>query len=438
MYKIFFLGRKDSYPYLCRVIDNLTTDMQKTSNKFQGISVPQLLSLIPDEELARLAADTNVDYYSKVLYGRSVFYMILMGLLCSERASLRVLEDIFNRKGFKTMFNLDPSKTIKHNSISERLDVMDVSFFEGAFALFYERLSQFYSQDEMLSQKIVRVDSTTVAERSRSMVAETSAKLLEGMCVGCKKDGKKQIKYTIAFDGIFPCGVEVFSEQNDLCEERTIPKVVFSCAERYKGKIFVFDRGMQKRETFDALSKEKIEFVCRLKESSRREVVRTIETGNSRRIGSLFLVSDQEVRLFGTRNKKPTAETFRLITTVNEKGEQYLFLTNIFDLLPEVIVLFYRKRWDMVTEQSRSIELLNRFLKQELNLSHFFSTKINGIKIILYMTLILAMLVLIYKRKNNLGFKTAKRRFMYELDWMLTKIIVHLCGGKDPDIVLRI
>ena len=75
-----------------------------------------------------------------------------------------------------------------------------------------------------------------------------------------------------------------------------------------------------------------------------------METGNGRAIGSLFLVSDEEVRLFGTRNKKPTEETFRLITAVNDKGDKYLFLTNIFDLLAEVIILFYRKRWDTVTE----------------------------------------------------------------------------------------
>jgi len=396
--------------------------MQKTSNKHQGISVSELLSVIPDSELVRLATETNVDHYSKVLYGRSVFYMLLMGLLSSERASLRILEDMFNRKGFKTMFNIDMSKTVKYNSISERLDVMDVEFFEKVFELFYDRMSQLYSEEEMLSQKIVRVDST--------MVSETSKKLVEGMCVGCKKDGKKQTKYTVAFDGIFPCGVEVFSEPSDLSEDRTIPKVVLKCAEKYKGKIFAFDRGVQKRGTFEELNRKEIEFVCRLNENRRREVVRTIETGNGRRIGSLFLVSDEEVRIFGDKSKKPSKETFRLITTVNDEGNQYLFLTNVFDLLPEIIVLFYRKRWD--------IEVFFRFLKQELNFSHFFSTKANGIKIILYMTLILSMLILIYKRKNNLGFKTAKRRFMYELDWLLTRIIVHLCGGKDPEIVLRI
>jgi len=283
--------------------------MQKTLKKHQGISVSELLSLIPDQELVRLAKETKVDYYSKVLYGRAVFYMLLMGLLSSARASLRVLEDVFNLKSFKTIFNLTPSKTVKYNSISERLGVMKVEFFEKAFEFFYAQLSQLYSQDEMLTQKIVRVDST--------MVAETSAKLLEGMCVGCKKDGKKQTKFTIAYDGLFPCDAEVYSRQADLSEDRAIPAVVLSCAEKYTGKIYIFDRGVQKRETFDGLSKGKIEFVCRLKESSRREVVRTMETGNGRPIGSLFLVSDEEVRLFGTRNRKPTKETFRLITAEN-------------------------------------------------------------------------------------------------------------------------
>jgi NADH:ubiquinone oxidoreductase subunit D len=68
--------------------------------------------------------------------------------------------------------------------------------------------------------------------------------------------------------------------------------------------------GCKKRATFEQLNKEKIEFVCRLKESSRREVVRTLETGNGRRIGSVYLVSEEEVRPFRTKNKKPTEEIF--------------------------------------------------------------------------------------------------------------------------------
>ena len=77
-----------------------------------------------------------------------------------------------------------------------------------------------------------------------------------------------------------------------------------------------------------------------------------------------------------------------------------------------------------------------RFIKQELNFSHFMSTNENGIKIILYMTLILSMLILIYKRINQIGYKTAKRRFGIELDELIMAIVVQYCGG-DPNLVFR-
>lgn len=53
----------------------------------------------------------------------------------------------------------------------------------------------------------------------------------------------------------------------------------------------------------------------------------------------------------------------------------------------------------------------------------------NGIQIILYMTMILAMLILIYKKHNQLGYKTAKRRFKMELDNYITALIIEACGG---------
>ena len=394
--------------------------MQKKKINKKTITVKELLSIISDESLRSLANDTNVDYCSKVLYGRSVFYMLLLGLLESNRPSLRTMEDIFNSRRLKFLFNIHQKVSVKYNSISERLSVMDVDFFEKLFEQYYSQLSVLYSSQEILQNKIIRVDST--------MVAETSSRLCQGMNVGKKKDGKKQVKYTIGFDGLLPCSVEVFTDKKSLSEDYTIPKVVFDYAKKKDGKIFVFDRGVQKRTTFEQMNQHKVEFVSRLKEGGRKDVVRVIEEGNGRRIGSLLLVSDEEVRLYRDRGRQRTDETFRLITTQNEEGETYLFLTNIFDLGPEVITLFYRKRWD--------IEVFFRFIKQELNFSHFMSTNENGIKIILYMTLILSMLILIYKRINQIGYKTAKRRFGIELDELIMAIVVQYCGG-DPNLVFR-
>ena len=51
------------------------------------------------------------------------------------------------------------------------------------------------------------------------------------------------------------------------------------------------------------------------------------------------------------------------------------------------------------------------------------------------MTLILSMLVLIYKKSNEIDYKTAKRCISMELDDLVTIQIVIACGGN-PDLVL--
>jgi IS4 transposase len=88
----------------------------------------------------------------------------------------------------------------------------------------------------------------------------------------------------------------------------------------------------------------------------------------------------------------------------------------------------YRRRWD--------IEVFFRFIKQELSFKHFVSTSVNGIMIMLYVTLMLAMLVLMYKKANELGYKTAKRRFNMEVEEVYLALIIQLSGG-DPSLVFR-
>ena len=85
------------------------------------IPVIDLLSLIPVEELDRIAERTNVNRYVKVLDGQSIFYLFLYALVECQRNSLRTMEDIFNSAAFKFLFNLPVGKTVKYNSISTRL-----------------------------------------------------------------------------------------------------------------------------------------------------------------------------------------------------------------------------------------------------------------------------------------------------------------------------
>ena len=103
-------------------------------------------------------------------------------------------------------------------------------------------------------------------------------------------------------------------------------------------------------------------------------------------------------------------------------------VTNNFEYSAKEITQAYRRRWD--------IEVFFRFIKQELNVSHLVSLNKNGIQVMLYMTLIVAMLILIYKNANNIGYKTAKRRFKMEVRNLAIAMIIIKSGG-DPNILFK-
>lgn len=385
------------------------------------ISILQLLSLIPDEDIRKIAKRTNVDYYTKILDGKSLLCLILYSLIECQRNSLRTMEDIFNSAAFKFLFNLDSTRRVKYNSISERLSIINIDFFRKSYELIHSQFSQYFSEKEIEKLNLIRVDST--------MVAEAANKLVKGMNIGKKKDGKKQIKFTVAYDGKYPCMTELFTDKDYLSEDLTIPKVVYKYAESTKNSVFVFDRGVNKRQVFCNLNQQSTFFVTRLRDTARYRVINQIEDGKNRSVGTLELLSDQTVQL-GTPNSKQFLEDyFRLIIAINPKTKiTYLFITNLFDQKVENILSFYRKRWD--------IEVFFRFLKQELNFAHITSTSENGMMVMMYMTMIASMLVLTYKRLNNVGYKTAVRRISFELNEFIIKLIVKECGG-DPSLVFR-
>lgn len=369
--------------------------------KEDGIGVDELLKLIPEDLLMDLAKETNADYQVKKLYAQNVFNLLLYGLLKCHKLGLRTLQDFYNSKRFKYLFRLpDSTKSAKYNSLSARLATMNVEFFEKAFQSVYEECAQLYDESVLSTKyKITRIDST--------MVCETAAKLEQGINVGCKKNGKKQVKYTLSLTNLFPSSVEIFTEQTCISENKTIPKAILKVIDKKQDNVFVFDRGVHKRDVFCELDKNEFKFVTRLRDDARHVVLKDIPLPENLKVNNLTILKDQQVYLFSS-GTKIVEHPFRLIQCENEKGNKFWFMTNYEELSCEEVVQIYKHRWD--------IEVFFRFIKQELNFSHLISVNLNGIKILVYMTLILAMLILVYKKINEFGYKTAKRRFEIELE----------------------
>lgn len=390
------------------------------------IGVNQLLEAIPEELLTNLSLTTNVDHYAKVLHGKKLFYLLLYGILENEKLSQRTLEDTFNDPLFKTLFNLDPKEKVRRSSLSERLSKINPDYFKQIYDCIHEQFSNTYSASERSKYNLVRVDST--------LISDTAGRLLEGMD---NKSGKKAVKYSIAFDGLIPCALDVFTEPMYFSEDIALPKVIANHLKKESShkNIYIMDRGFQSVKTMKAFTENSVYFVCRAKENRKYiEVLSLMRKNQNLDLGELILIKDCKVQLYaGTRvkNKKGNQHVkeelvdtpFRLIVaqSKSEKDKQYCFLTNDFCLSAKEIAMAYRRRWD--------IEVFFRFLKQELNVSHLVSLNKNGIAVLLYMTMIVAMLVLIYKKANKLGYKTARRRFYMEVRNLSIAMIVEQCGG---------
>jgi hypothetical protein len=401
--------------------------------KDHNITAKQLLSFIPEALIANLSLTTKIDHYAKVLHGNKLFYLLLYGILDNERLSQRTLEDTFNDSVFKILFNLDEDEKVRRSSISERLSKVDPDYFRQIYECIYEQFAGLYTLTERKQYNLIRVDST--------MVSEAAGKLTEGID---NQSGKKAVKYSIAFDGVLPGHAGVFTDPGYSSEDIALPEAVMEHVKKEPGhhNIYVLDRGLQSTRTMKAFSAGQVTFICRSKENRKFELLGSLlAEGQDMDMGESILLRDCTVRLYtgmpiaNKRGNKHYRQQlvdcpFRLVIvkSKSEEGKEYWLLTNDFNLSAKEIAQAYRRRWD--------IEVFFRFLKQELNVSHLVSLNKNGLQVMLYMTLITSILVLIYKKGNNLGYKTAKRRFAMEVRDLAIALIVVQCGGN-PGLLFK-
>ena len=399
--------------------------------KDHKISLKQVLEFIPEALLSHLSTTTKVDYYSKVLHGRKMFYLLLFCIFDNEKLSQRTLEDTFNSSGFKALFGLGEEEKIRRSSISERLSKIDSNYFKEIYEQMYGKFSALYSKTEIEKYNLIRVDST--------IVADTCNKLKEGID---QKSGKKLVKFSFSFDGILPSGVEVFTGQKYSSEESALPETILKQVkkEEHHDNIYVIDRGLQSTRTMKHFEEKSVKFIIRSKENRKFEELESFLDEKKQKWDGWELIKDSKVKLYtgkpilnkrgNIHHREEKVETdFRLVIIKNEiTSKEFWFLTNEFELSAKEISDYYKKRWD--------IEVFFRFMKQELNLSHLVSLNKNGIEVMHYMTMIAAMLLLIYKKANNLGYKTAKRRIAMELRDMITAILIVFARGN-PDKVFK-
>lgn len=399
-----------------------TKPKRKIVKKKSGrkVSVKQLLGLLSDELLENISDQVQVDYQVKKLHGALFFNLLLYGVLKKGKLSTRLLEQLYNSSAFEKIGQTNGHQT-RHSSIADRLNNINVKFFQAVFEQLQKHLEKNYTRSSSRdAKKLIRFDST--------MVAIAAGLIKEGMTVGKtarKTPGKKQLKFTIGLKEELPSDVHLYMQNTYLNEDKAIGEAIFK-SNQTVNSIVVFDRGVTARKTFDALEDEQILFVTRLRPDAVYNFLETHSNVEGKETTALTFEEDIIVSLQNGKHVD-SKYNYRLIKAKLKDEKPIFFLTNVMDLATEEITDIYKRRWD--------IEVFFKFLKQELNFERLLSESRNGIEVIMYVRLIAAMLILIFKKQNDInGYKIAKSVFEEELEIEIIKTFVEFCDGNPEKV----
>lgn len=364
-----------------------------------SISYQELRDLVPEQFLDQLAIKTGVDHSVSKLTGKNMFSLLLYGLTSSKVVSLRILEDVFKSP---ILWASHQQKPIHYSSISQRLAKMNPVYFQKIFT----HLSQEPKVEAWLGQS----ENRYVLRKIDSTIVTLSSKLLQrGLRVNPEK---RDLKFSLGLNESLPVNLELLTKQTFASEDKALPKVIAQTQNKGRDQdkinILLFDRGVHKKDTYDWITNELNSFFITRLSTQGFQVDKTHRQVKGRKAGDLILESDEVIH-FQTA-KETRKQKYRLVMATNPKTKQtYRFLTNIFFLNAVEVTKFYKSRWE--------IEVFFKFIKQQLNFSHLVSRSINGIKIMMYMTMIAAILITVYKKINKVeSWLIAKMNFVRELE----------------------
>lgn len=140
-----------------------------------------------------------------------------------------------------------------------------------------------------------------------------------------------------------------------------------------KEAMYVFDRGYVDYERFDRMTDDGYFFVSRLRGNA---VIREVESFTLP--DGCAVLSDKMVYIGTTQNR--AENLFRFLEVIDTKGNILRLITNRFDLDAEEISEIYRSRW--------AIELFFKWLKQHVEIKHFYGMSETAIQNQIYLALI--------------------------------------------------
>ena len=352
--------------------------MNKSKHFFGQSVFEQLISLIDTNLISKIAKKHNSDYYTKKFNTSDHLISMLFSSFAHCSSLREVAGAMLGLKGKMAHFQLKniPYKSTLSDANARRSHEVFQEIYSSLY-ISHQPIISDSRQQYSWEKRLEIIDSSTIS-LFKAILA----------CVGREpSNGKRK------------GGIKVHTQIN---LQENVPKIIwFSAATTHdkkflkhiqleKGKIAVFDKGYNDYKTFDEFTQNGIFFVTRLKSNASYESVKENEIPSYIDDG---VIKDEIIRVDVKENGKylKTTELWKIAYWDDENKRCFEFITNLIGMNAGHIALIYKKRWQ--------IELLFKQLKQNFPLKYFLGDNENAIKIQIWCTLIVNLLLTVIQRK---------------------------------------
>jgi len=359
--------------------------MSKTTFFFGQSVFGQLISLIDPQIISNASKACDGDRYVKKFKTKDHLISMLFCAFAKCSSLREVSGAMLGLSGKTKHFQLDhiPKKSTLGDANQRR----DAEVFGIIYNKLFLKYGHTFSDSrikDVINKKIEIFDSTTISLFKDIL-----------KCVGREpKDGKRKggikVHTVINVDEAVPKLVWFTSAA-------TNDHVLLSKLKLDSNTIYVFDKGYNDYKAFKKFSDYETGFVTRIKDNAVYESISQNEIEENIHSGVL---EDEVIELTVKDGTNPESKLkLRKVRYYDrELKREFEFLTNLFDMRPDMIAALYKLRWQ--------IELLFKQLKQNFPLKYFLGDNENAIKIQIYCTLIANLLITVIQ-------KTLKRSWAF-------------------------
>ena len=371
----------------------------------------QLLGIVPFSHFEHLVDKYHANRWTRDFTAWSHFICMAYAQL-TRREGLRDLIACLNSQSSK-LYHVGLRQRVSRSTLADANERRDSDLFEALGQRLIRMALALYQNHDIglgLTDPLYAMDSTTIDLCLKLFpwadFRSTKAGIKAHTVIDLR--GSIPVMFTITTGKVSDVG---------LLDSLTLPK----------GSIVVLDRGYVDFSRLYRLVQRECSFVVRAKGNLSFNCIHAHPNDDKAGVWS-----DQTIVLTGERSKKGYPQPLRRVRYYDAVScLELVFLTNRLDLPALTIAAIYKQRWQ--------IELFFKWLKQNLNVKHFFGNSLNAVRSQIWIAVCTYLMVLIAHKELNADISLHNFLHLLEVNMFekitLTKMVTNAIRGENSELL---